>query len=871
MRGSRYPRRGPASGWQRPPLTPPASVPWWRALRSPVLLLLITLSCTLAKFAPLVHSINNLNPSIATKTMSSIDTTPPRTGAAVPITMKITVHRLGQPDSEVELEVPKGDLQQIHTKGQFYELLARHQEVGLGGNVHLVTFTRRLKKYREYVLLETTDDFKLMGRSLRVKNHLRLVIDDTNPVAYHDSTAELPGAFIQEESPPRRRHKDHPRSRRSSRSRSAPQLPLHQRLPFDTLQLGELGDEIVEKLRELLADFPKHFFEAMAPTELPCESGPVDEEAIHPNVYCDYCSLRIVGVRYKCSVCHDFDMCLKCEAKGTHDSLHGLVKLRTPGARYHEPPAPAVPTPNNGAFAAAVHARVLCDSCHPTQYLPIVGPRYACLECPDYDLCEGCALKGTETMGHKASHAMTKIIDPKYPFRRTGARAFAEGSDAVFEFEFDQCPPEASAQLQEMIRLGGMAGFAATVSQYIDDLAKFRELVGMVDCEGDADVGFAMLKLIVDEYHREATREAAEIKSEAEIEAGSHTSAKSEATSNASAKSDTSESEIDGSLVTDNSLVLSASSESEADETREIGPVDEAFDVSSVGADAMGHAVIRPRLFRNNLNAVLLMLVNMLALQIAGGDLEFVFVDPATKERHVVTVRRANPIKPEQARYYNLNLGRTAALFDGFGLEVHARDVVMKGVYRCGIDLRLAVRPRSDKLGATDVVTVRFDPKLSLLTLFTMDNQGTRELDLSKLVLTIRNDHLVVVEKKLSLARPVAPTRAARFNICVNAAELPAEFDVEFDTGANVGVARIDGKTKTGTVVWNGAKKQPLEPLSLVTHLMVLPSLPRELPSSLMQLVAEEQALEADDDDYDVISDVGLDFELLSPAISHEA
>jgi len=39
---------------------------------------------------------------------------------------------------------------------------------------------------------------------------------------------------------------------------------------------------------------------------------------------------------------------------------------------------------------AQVHPGVICDACEG----PVVGPRYKCLKCPDYDLCGKCEAKG---------------------------------------------------------------------------------------------------------------------------------------------------------------------------------------------------------------------------------------------------------------------------------------------------------------------------------------------------------------------------------------------------------------------------------------------------------------------------------------------
>lgn len=41
--------------------------------------------------------------------------------------------------------------------------------------------------------------------------------------------------------------------------------------------------------------------------------------AVHRNFTCDGCETHpIVGVRYKCSVCPDFDFCSTCETNKEH-------------------------------------------------------------------------------------------------------------------------------------------------------------------------------------------------------------------------------------------------------------------------------------------------------------------------------------------------------------------------------------------------------------------------------------------------------------------------------------------------------------------------------------------------------------------------
>jgi len=51
--------------------------------------------------------------------------------------------------------------------------------------------------------------------------------------------------------------------------------------------------------------------------------------AVHRGVTCDECGAHpITGVRYKCTVRHDFDLCATCEAR--HPQPHDMIKIYTP-------------------------------------------------------------------------------------------------------------------------------------------------------------------------------------------------------------------------------------------------------------------------------------------------------------------------------------------------------------------------------------------------------------------------------------------------------------------------------------------------------------------------------------------------------------
>lgn len=66
------------------------------------------------------------------------------------------------------------------------------------------------------------------------------------------------------------------------------------------------------------------------------EPAPVVDEkqadaSVHSDVTCDGCNASpITGVRFKCIVCHNFDLCSKCEEANVHDIKHPLLKIKVP-------------------------------------------------------------------------------------------------------------------------------------------------------------------------------------------------------------------------------------------------------------------------------------------------------------------------------------------------------------------------------------------------------------------------------------------------------------------------------------------------------------------------------------------------------------
>lgn len=54
---------------------------------------------------------------------------------------------------------------------------------------------------------------------------------------------------------------------------------------------------------------------------------------VHPNVICDGCEGPVVGARFKCTVCPDYDLCSTCEGKGIHKE-HNMINFPSPGGLF---------------------------------------------------------------------------------------------------------------------------------------------------------------------------------------------------------------------------------------------------------------------------------------------------------------------------------------------------------------------------------------------------------------------------------------------------------------------------------------------------------------------------------------------------------
>ncbi|KAJ3131514.1 hypothetical protein HK101_004706 [Irineochytrium annulatum] len=129
-------------------------------------------------------------------------------------------------------------------------------------------------------------------------------------------------------------------------------------------------------------------------------------------VVCDGCSVaNFSGVRYKCDdpACPDYDLCGKCfnEISVHHPSTHAFFEIHADGQ---------------------LHRGVSCDGCGRRS---LVGCRFKCVDCPDYDLCSACIPQAH--IVHKAGHWFNRI--DAEPSRRVvpfvGTAAFVQPAQPI--------------------------------------------------------------------------------------------------------------------------------------------------------------------------------------------------------------------------------------------------------------------------------------------------------------------------------------------------------------------------------------------------------------------------------------------------------
>ncbi|KAI0686673.1 hypothetical protein BC835DRAFT_1379084 [Cytidiella melzeri] len=137
----------------------------------------------------------------------------------------------------------------------------------------------------------------------------------------------------------------------------------------------------------------------------------------HLTVKCSTCPSTIVGKRYKCAMCDNFNLCKACysQVHEIHPSHAFLLILEKP-LRSQSEPTIELPTltPDESGELSMTHLGVKCFHC----LRDIVGARFHCAICSSIDICSNCESAGlpgnldSTDDGHNSAHIMIKIPYP---------------------------------------------------------------------------------------------------------------------------------------------------------------------------------------------------------------------------------------------------------------------------------------------------------------------------------------------------------------------------------------------------------------------------------------------------------------------------
>ena len=125
------------------------------------------------------------------------------------------------------------------------------------------------------------------------------------------------------------------------------------------------------------------------------------KEPIHFGFMCDGCKKNpIRGRRYKCKECKDFDFCESCYQENKEKHGHEFMTIEKPKNTRRM-------GHKNTKYCqrGIVHRDVRCEHCGLD---PLVGWRYMCTICEDYNLCENCE----EGHAVKHGHPFIKVTYP---------------------------------------------------------------------------------------------------------------------------------------------------------------------------------------------------------------------------------------------------------------------------------------------------------------------------------------------------------------------------------------------------------------------------------------------------------------------------
>lgn len=428
-------------------------------------------------------------------------------------------------EKEIDASVPLLK-QEVTSKASLMRFLCR-EGVFLSDKKLDVAIYRRSKKKKRYVPLETPEDFQAMMRSLKVKNTSKLIVvdklldfkwlmdekgllkmkdvlNDYNKKILHVCSDFI--SALQSELDP------------SGNSNGAPVIPSV--VPAVSESAATQGAAPQPADVKMQTDDKENKAKSESESESESDSSSPSPLKVpdHPSptryVSCDGCCIAkfvpMFGTIYHCEECNDFDLCGNCYGKQDSLCLPGHLSSHKMSKKF-------LPFIKERADASNTHPLVACDLCENDSF--IVGDRYKCFQCPDFDLCGSCAL-GQKSMPrhklgyHRPDHTMAKIttlynnnVPPHCPrFNHTGAMPLypkdAPSVDKDLNYIFADVDTENKAGIVLFFKRKDWQQNLVNIESLLEKARRYDSLVSTVeDDEGvDSETKFALLQSILEAY-----------------------------------------------------------------------------------------------------------------------------------------------------------------------------------------------------------------------------------------------------------------------------------------------------------------------------------------------------------------------------------
>ncbi|CAH6721482.1 hypothetical protein CLIB1444_06S03202 [[Candida] jaroonii] len=694
------------------------------------------------------------------------------------VKLKIVYNKVLSDESFTDsvITIDKSKFDSITDKSKFVGLLNDLElPFPLSKDSNYLKFTRKSKKNKGYINLESIDDFKCLSRSLNVKNHVKLTINDHSPV---EKVPESKTFTTNSE----------PKSTVSDSDDPPTVTPeYNQYSKDDDINLGKLAelftDVAKEKLKEVIGEFATEILHSFTPKE-PKESKESAKEpeakkyqAVHSNSCCDSCNpdtfVPIKGIRYKCLTCFDYDLCQDCETNfleneiitGTHSYLHATMKIITPESfRIDKAALTHVPSVSN------IHHAIYCDCCDKG---PIRGTRYKCKTCPNYDLCEDCydnqIFQGSHYGFHSPDHEMNVFKKPAFSCpsyesatssNNQDIKFSTNGTEDILDINLDSSAKPISNKIKALLSEFGIVGFLDKLTKVFEDSERYNNLLELLKSEvDDDDVRYAILQSIVYEnqdFKNTVTKtEDIEIKDYIDP-----------------IDSDLQSTELLPGQVDFETIPKTNNSNEFILKTKRFGPNSKIFSVS---------------------------LTNNSTHYFPAGDMVFEFFDSESNDS--IVVRNASSIDSCKQRFYNLKGDIEKFIGKKVQISFNNDDFKLVGDFGSESSLTLVKSTTGEAIQVNEKVeSVKTSESLSIdvvlkakeMVQLVIYNNNDETFDCSDLSIKINNFLGNTIGKVLVHKRHgIKPWSTSKFNISLNSAHLKIPFKIILNNGKYEAIADL--------------------------------------------------------------------------------